>query len=164
MSYVTIVTGFNTSGEDAKLLFSTAWLFKIATHRLLNIVKQMPVPPASDIGWKSLFYRTVYDVIPNRRYSYGVITLVRSVYESRRQLGVDFKSVEFSSWLMFQQSEKEYPPRSIALKTPSEVEVTVFNYNKESRRIALGVNTSEAYKKLFEDILRENNHTCREYT
>jgi hypothetical protein len=76
---------------------------------------------------------------------------------------VDFKSVEFSNWLMFQQSEKEYPPRSIALKTPSGVDVTVFNYNKESRRIALGVDTSEAYKKLFEAIPRENNHTCREY-
>jgi hypothetical protein len=57
------VAGFNASGEDAKLLSSTAWLFKIATHRLLNVVKQMPVPPASDIGWKSLFYKTVYDVI-----------------------------------------------------------------------------------------------------
>jgi hypothetical protein len=149
------VAGFNTSGENAKLLFSTAWLFKIATHRLLNVVKQMPVLPASDIGWKSTFYKIVYDVIPNRRYSYGAITLVRSIYESCRQLGVDFKSVELSDWLMFQQSEKEYPPRSITLKTPSEVEVTVFNYNKESRRIALGVNTSEAYKKLLEAILRE---------
>jgi IS605 OrfB family transposase len=155
MSYVTIVAGFNTSGENAKLLLSTAWLFKIATHRLFNIVKQMPVLPASDIGWKSMFYKIVYGVIPNRRYSYGVITLVRSIYESCRQLGVDFKSVELSEWLMFQQSEKECPPRSITLKTPGEVEVTVFNYNKESRRIVLGVNTSEAYKKLLEAILRE---------
>jgi hypothetical protein len=155
VSYVTIVAGFNASGEDAKLLLSTAWLFKIATHRLLNIVKQMPILPALDIGWKSLFYKIVYDVIPNRRYSYGVITLIRSIYESCRQLGVDFRSVELSDWLMFQQSEKEYPPRSITLKTPSEVEVTVFNYNKESKRIALRVSTSRAYKKLLEAILEE---------
>jgi hypothetical protein len=71
VSYVTIVAGFNTSGEDARLLLSTAWLFKVAAHRLFNIVKQTPVLPASDIGWKSMFYKTVYDVIPNRRYSYG---------------------------------------------------------------------------------------------
>jgi hypothetical protein len=64
MSYVTIVAGFNTSGEDAKLLLSTVWLFKVATHRLFNIVKQIPVLPASDIGWRSMFYKTVYDVIP----------------------------------------------------------------------------------------------------
>jgi hypothetical protein len=155
MSYVTIVAGFNASGEHAKLLLSTAWLFKVATHRLFSIVKQMPVLPVSDIGWKSAFYKAVYDVIPNRRYSYGVITLVRSVYESCRQLGVDFKNSELSDWLMFQQSEKEYPPRSITLKSPSEVEVTVFSYSKESRRIALRASTSGAYRRLFEAILRE---------
>jgi hypothetical protein len=148
------VAGFNASGEDAKLLLSTAWLFKVATHRLFSIVKQMPILPASDIGWKSTFYKIVYDVIPNRRYSYGAITLVRSIYESCRQLGVDFKSVELSDWLMFQQSEKEYPPRSITLKSPSEVEVTVFSYSRESTRIALRVSTSGAYRRLFEAILR----------
>jgi IS605 OrfB family transposase len=155
VSYVTITAGFNTFGEDAKLLLSTAWLFKVATHRLFNIVNQMPVLPASDIGWKSAFYRAVYDVIPNRRYSYGVITLVRSVYESCRQLGIDFRSVKLSNWLMFQQSEKEYPPRSITLKSPSEVEVTVFSYSKESERIALRVSTSDAYRKLLNAIIRE---------
>jgi hypothetical protein len=155
VSYVTIVAGFNASNENAKLLLSTAWLFKVATHRLFNIVKQMPVLPASDIGWRSVFYKTVYDVIPNRRYSYGVIALVRSVYESCRQLGVDFKSAKLSHWLMFQQSEKEYPPRSIMLKSPSEVEVTVFSYSKESKRIALRISASGAYRKLLSAILRE---------
>jgi hypothetical protein len=155
MSYVTIVAGFNTSGEDAKLLLSTAWLFKLATHRLFNIVKQYPTLPVSDIGWKSTFYKAVYDVIPNRRYSYGVITLVRSIYESCRQLGIDFRNVELSDWLMFQQSEKEYPPRSITLKSPSEVEVTAFSYSKESKRITLRISTSGTYKKLLDAILRE---------
>jgi hypothetical protein len=82
VGYVTIVAGFNASGENAKLLLSTAWLFKIATHRLLSVVKQMPILPASDIGWKSLFYKIVYDVIPNRRYSYGVITCTYKVPDS----------------------------------------------------------------------------------
>jgi hypothetical protein len=155
VSYVTIIAGFNASDEKARLLLSTAWLFKVATHRLFNIVKQMPVLPVSDIGWKSAFYKFVYDVIPNRRYSYGVITLVRSVYESCRELGIDFRSVELSDWLMFQQSEKEYPPRSITLKSPSEVEVTVFSYSKESKRIALRISTSGAYRRLLDATLRE---------
>ncbi|MCC6053280.1 MAG: hypothetical protein LM569_03685 [Desulfurococcaceae archaeon] len=154
MSYITITAGFNASGETAKLLLSTARLFKIATHRLLGIVKQMPVLPASDIGWKSMFYKTVYDVIPNRRYSYGVITLVRSIYESCRQQGVDFKSVELSDWLMFQQSEKEYPPRSITLRSPSEAEVTLFNFDKESKRAVLRVSASGTQEKLLEAVLR----------
>jgi hypothetical protein len=93
VGYVIIVAGFNTSGENAKLLLSTAWLFKIATHRLLNVVKQMPVPPASDIGWKSLFYKTVYDVIPNRRYSYGAIMRSRKRF---RQLGYSRESTRIA--------------------------------------------------------------------
>jgi hypothetical protein len=56
---------------------------------------------------------------------------------------------------MFQQSEKEYPPRSITLKSPSEVEVTVFSYSKESKRIALRISTSGVYRKLLDTILRE---------
>jgi len=155
MSYVTIAVGFNTSGEVAKLLLSTAWLFKLATHRLFNIVKQYPALPVSDIGWKSTFYKAVYDVIPNRRYSYGVITLARSIYESCRQLGIDFRNVELSDWLMFQQSEKEYPPRSITLKNTNEVKVTVFSYSKESKKITLRVNTTGAYKRLLDAVLRE---------
>jgi hypothetical protein len=164
VSYVTIAAGFNASGENAKLLLSTAWLFKVATHRLFNIVKQSSALPASDISWKSTFYKTVYNVIPNRRYSYGAITLVRSVYESCRQLGIDLRSVELSGWLMFQQSEKEYPPRSITLKSPSEVEVTVFSFSKESERIALRVSTSGAYKKLSTLSSGRGNRICREYT
>jgi hypothetical protein len=155
MSYVTIMAGFNTSGGDAKLLLSTAWLFKLASHRLFNIVKQSPALPVSDIGWMHTFYKDVYNVIPNRRYSYGVITLVRSIYESCRQLGIDFRNVALSDWLMFQQSEKEYPPRSITLKNTSEVEVTVFSYSGESRRISLRVTTSGAYEKILDAILRE---------
>jgi hypothetical protein len=84
-----------------------------------------------------------------------VITLVRSVYESCRQVDIDFRGVKLFDWLMFQQSEKEYPPRSITLKSPSEVEVTVFSYSKKSKRIALRISTSGVYKKLLDAILRE---------
>ncbi len=155
LSYVTITAGFNASGDDAKFLLSTAWLFKVATHRVLSHVKSMHALPASKIGWKNMFRRVAYEVIPNRRYADSATVLVMSVYESCRQLGVDFHGVELDDWLIFQQSEKEYPPRNITLKSVDEVWVTVFGYNKESRRIKLRISASGSYKKLLEAILAE---------
>ncbi|MEM4004680.1 MAG: hypothetical protein QXM43_03485 [Desulfurococcaceae archaeon] len=48
-----------------------------------------------------------HSVIPNRRYADGVVALVRGIYESRRALGVSFRSAELGDWLMFQQSERD---------------------------------------------------------
>jgi hypothetical protein len=155
MSYITISAGFNASGKEAKLLLSTAWLYKLATHRVLNYAKSMPVLPASKIAWKNTFRRIAYNAIPNRRYADSVVVLVMGIYESCRQLGISFKEVELGDWLMFQQSEKEYPPRNITLKSIDEVWVTTFSYNKESKRIKLRISTSGAYKKLLEAILKE---------
>ena len=155
MSYITIIAGFNASGENAKLLLSTAWLFKIATHRVLGYAKSMPVLPASKIAWKNTFRRVAYDVIPNRRYADSAVVLVMAIYESCRRLGIDFKEVELGNWLMFQQSEKEYPPRNITVKSIDEAWITVLSYTGESKRIKLRVATSGTYKRLLEAILDE---------
>ena len=155
MSYITIVAGFNASGEDAKLLLSTAHLFKLATHRVLNYAKSMPILPASKIAWKNTFRNIAHEVIPNRRYADSAVILVMGIYESCRQLGVDFKSVELGDWLMFQQSEKEYPPRNITIKSVDEAWLTTFSYNGENKRIKLRITASGAYKKLLEAILKE---------
>ncbi|WP_228546733.1 hypothetical protein [Hyperthermus butylicus] len=93
MSYVTVTAGFNASGENTKLLLSTAWLFKLATHRVLSYAKSMPVLPASKIAWKNTFRRLAYEVIPNRRYADSVAVLVMGIYESCRRVGVDFREV-----------------------------------------------------------------------
>ena len=84
---------------------------------MLDLAKSSPVLPATDIDWKNTFCKVIYEVIPNRRYADGVITLVRGIYESCRQLGIDFKDVELNDWLMFQQTGKEYPARNITLKS-----------------------------------------------
>ena len=61
MSYITVTAGFNASGESAKFLLSTAWLFKLATHRVLSYAKSMPVLPASKVGWKNTFREVAYE-------------------------------------------------------------------------------------------------------
>lgn len=124
MSYITITLPFSVDGNEAKRLLSTAWLFKTASHRMLSLAKQFPILPATDIGWKNTFRKIIYEVIPNRRYTDGVIVLIRGIYESCRQLGINFKEVELGDWLMFQQVEKEYPVRNITLKQDYEFHIT----------------------------------------
>jgi len=155
MTYITLTFPFNACCDVAKRLLSTAWLFKVATHRLLSIAKQFPVLPGTDIGWKSTFRGIAYEVIPNRRYAYGVVVLVRSIYESCRQLKVDFKSVELSDWLMFQQSELEYPARNITLKPGYEFHVTTIDYHKNTYRDIVKPTVPKSYGLLLDKVLKE---------
>jgi len=155
MTHVTLTFPFNVCYDVAKRFLSTAWLFKIATHRLLSVAKQSPVLPGTDIGWKSTFREIVYEVIPNRRYADGAIVLVRSIYESCRQLKVDFRSVELSDWLMFQQSELEYPARNITLKTGYEFHITTVDYYKNTYRDVVKPIVPKSYRPLLEKILEE---------
>jgi hypothetical protein len=155
MTYITLTVPFNVCCDVAKRFLSTAWLFKIATHRLLNVVRHSPVLPATDIGWKNTFRGIAYDVIPNRRYADGVVALVRSIYESCRQLGVDFKSVELSDWLMFQQSELEYPARNITLKPGYEFHITTVDYSKNTYRDVVKPTIPKSCKPLLDKMLEE---------
>jgi hypothetical protein len=155
MTYITLVFPFNVCCDVAKRFLSTAWLFKIDTHRLLNVVRHFPVLPATDIGWKNTFRGIAYEIIPNRRYADGVIVLVRSVYESCRQLGVDFRSVELSDWLMFQQSELEYPARNITLKPGYEFHITTVDYSKNTYRDVIKPTIPKSYRLLLEKVLEE---------
>jgi hypothetical protein len=155
MTYITLTFPFNVCCDVAKRFLSTAWLFKIATHKLLSIAKQSPVLPGTDIGWKNTFRGVVYEFIPNRRYADGVVALVRSIYESCRQLGVDFRGVELSDWLMFQQSELEFPARSITLKPGYEFHITTVDYSKNTYRDVVKPIASKSYRLLLEKILEE---------
>jgi len=155
MTYITLMFPFNVCCDVAKRLLSTAWLFKIATHRLFSIAKHMSFLPGTDIGWKNTFRELVYEVIPNRRYADGVIVLVRSVYESCRQLNIDFKDVKLSNWLMFQQSELEYPARNITLKSGYEFHITTVDYNKNTYRDVMKPTIPKSYRLLLDKILEE---------
>lgn len=160
MSYVTSALPFNVNGVEARRLLSTAWLFKIASHKMLGLAKEPPVLPATDIGWKNTFRKAIYELIPNRRYTDGVIVLVRGIYESCRQLGIDFKEVELGDWLVFQQSEKEYPVRNITLKQSYEFHVTTIDYNGSSERIVIKPSIPKNYKLPVSKLLEEKQkHT-----
>ncbi len=153
VDYITIKLPFNVDGDVAGELLSTAWLFKITTYRVLAVVKQQQILPGTRVGWKGMFRSIAYGVVPNRRYADGAVTLVMGVYESCRALGVDFKSVELSDWLMFQQSELEYPAKSITLKPNYEFHVTTVRYDGSTGRVVLKPTIPKIYKALLDAII-----------
>jgi hypothetical protein len=153
VDYITIKLPFDVDGDVAGELLSTAWLFRIATHRVLAVVKQQQILPGTKVGWKGMFRGIAYGIVPNRRYADGVVTLVMGVYESCRALGVDFRDVELSDWLMFQQSELEYPSRNITLKPNHEFHVTTVRFDGSIGRVVLKPTIPRIYSELLDIIL-----------
>jgi len=156
VDYITIKLPFNVDGDVAKELLSTAWWFKIATHRVLGVARQQQILPATKIGWVNIFRGIAYEIIPNRRYADGAVTLVMGVYESCRTLGVDFRGVELGDWLMFQQSELEYPSRSITLKPNYEFHVTTVGFDGSIGRVVLKPTIPRNYKELLDTVITEH--------
>jgi hypothetical protein len=100
-----------------------------------------------------MFRKVAYGVIPNERYADGVITLVMSIYESCRALDVDFRGVELSDWLMFQQSSLEYPNRNITLKPGYEFHITTIRYDGPIGRVVVRPTIPRIYSELLDAIL-----------
>jgi hypothetical protein len=156
VDYLTIKLPFNANGDVAKGLLSTAWLFKIATHRVLSLVRQQQVLPGTRVGWKGMFRGIAYGVVPNERYADGAITLVMGIYESCRALGIDFRSVELSDWLMFQQSSLEYPSRNITLKPNYEFHITTIRFDGAVDRVVVKPTIPRSYRELLDAIITEH--------
>jgi len=119
------------------------------------LAKQQQVLPGDKIGWVSMFREVAYGIVPNRRYADGAVTLVMGVYESCRALGVDFRSVELTDWLMFQQSGLEYPAKSITLRRGYEFHITTIKYDGSIGRVVVKPTVSEGYRELIDAIYRE---------
>ena len=120
---------------------------------MLSITKQQQVLPGTKIGWIDTFRRFVYEIIPNRRYADSVVILVMSIYESCRALGIDFKMVELSDWLMFQQDVLEYPSRNITLKPGYKFHITTVRYDGTTSRVVIKPAIPRSYRQLLDAII-----------
>jgi len=89
----------------------------------------------------------------SERYADGAVTLVMSIYESCRELGVDFRSVELSDWLMFQQSSLEYPSRNITLKPNYEFHITTIRFDGAVDRVVVKPTIPRSYGELLDAVL-----------
>jgi hypothetical protein len=103
-----------------------------------------------------MFRGIAYGIVPNRRYADGAVILVMGVYESCRALGVDFRGVELSGWLMFQQSELEYPAKSITLRPGYEFHVTTVGFDGLIGRVVIKLTIPKIYKALLDATITEH--------
>jgi len=153
MNYITIQLPFNMNGKVAGELLSTAWLFRIAVHRVLTIAKQQEALPRSRIGWERAFHRIAYGATLQSDYADGAVVLVMGVYKSCRRLGIDFRRVELSDWLMFQPSKLSRKVGSIALKPNYEFHVTTVGYDGSYDRVVVRPGVSGAFRLVLDSVL-----------
>jgi hypothetical protein len=163
MDYVTLKIPFSTDGDTAKDLLTTAQLFRAATQDVLILAKHQRELPMGMIGWANTFRGAAYEVIPNRRYADGAVTLVMSIYVACKALGIDFRSVELSNWLMFQQGVAEKPLTNfnITLKHDYTFHITTVSNEggrKHTRRyiITPTPDTVTKHKDLLKAVLDKN--------
>jgi len=158
MDYVTLKIPFSADGDTAKDLLTTAQLFRAATQDVLVLAKHQRELPMGMVGWSNTFRGAAYEVIPNRRYADGAVALVMGIYTACKTLGIDFRSVELSDWLMFQQGVSEKPlTNNIALKHDYTFHITTVSNEGGKRYIITPTpDTVSKYKDLLEAVLDEN--------
>jgi len=141
---------FNASGDRAKKILSTAWLFKLACHRVLSRSKELLnalIP--SKIAWVKMFYSNARDLIPNKRYAYGAVYLVYGIWESSRSLRIDYRNVELSDWLMFQHYDREVDGNVIRVLGDGTILVTTYSYDGSKDRVLIKVKPNRGYEELL---------------
>jgi hypothetical protein len=146
----TVKLSFNASGDSAKKMLSTAWLFKLACHGVLSRSKELLnalVP--SKIAWVKTFYSCARDLIPNKRYAYGAIYLVYGIWESSRRLKVDYRCVELSDWLMFQHYDREVDGNVIKVLEDGSALVTTYSYDGSKDRVLIKSKPNKGHGELL---------------
>ncbi len=160
-NYITVSLPFHCDGDVAKLILSTAWLSKICAHRIIKLVKEnLALIDLSEYSFLKKFRQYCYDILPNRRYVDGILKLIWSTLQSAKQLGVNIRDLELSSWLLFQSDgEKGYAKGNINIRltTLNKVRILTFNYNHEKQYIELNVTTPKGYRRLLEKLIHEAN-------
>jgi len=150
----TVKLPFNVSGDTAKGILSTAWLFKIACYRVLSVSKSVGstlIP--SKIAWIKMFKDYAYSVIPNKRYSRGAVYLVYGIWESARKLGINYGDVELSDWLMFQHYEREVNGNVVRIFEDGSALITVYGYEGSKDRVLIRAKPGKGQYGLLKKIV-----------
>lgn len=155
MNYITVTLPFNACSVSARLLLSTAGLFRIAVLKVYKKLLEDNVKYISPIMLKKYYRSLAYGIIPNRRYADGALALIWSVYESCEALGIPFNQIEWKNWLMFQQTEKEFPCRNITLRKNYDVGVSTISFNGGKEKVELKPIIPTNYMRLINYIIEK---------
>ena len=146
----TLKLSFNVSGDVARKILSTAWLFKLACHRVLSRSKELEgylVP--SKVAWIKMFYGDARSYIPNKRYAYGAIYLVYGIWESIRKLKLNYTDVELTDWLLFQHYEREVDGNVIRVSEDGSALITTYSYDGSKDRVFINARPNKGHAKLL---------------
>lgn len=84
-----------------------------------------------------MFKDYAYSIIPNKRYSYGVVYLVYGIWDSARTLKIDYSKVELNDWLLFQHYDREVNGNTIRVHEDYSALVTIYGYDDSKDRILI---------------------------
>jgi len=156
--YLTVSIPFTVNGEDAELIWWTAWLSKLCAHRLLDDVKHNNLlVDLSQASFLKYARKRCYDILPNRRYIDGIAVLIHSTLRSARKLRVNLKDVELKHWLLFQsEAEKEKKGNlNIRLLSLDKAEILALNYENTPKRTTIELRTPKGYLKLLKILVEK---------
>jgi len=81
-AYLSMRLPFNACHDGARLLLSTARLFRHCVLYLHQLILSERPHVVSSIALKRMYRHRLQRILPNRRYVDGAITLMYSIYES----------------------------------------------------------------------------------
>ncbi len=151
VEYVTLRLPFHATGEDARLIYWTAWVCKLCAHRLLETVKHnLLLADLSQYDFIKLGRKLCYDILPNRRYVDGISTLIHASLQSAKALKVDISKLELRPWLLFQSEAEPWAKGNLNIQFTSydTVKVLVFDKDKSSTKITLEPVIPKGYSRL----------------
>jgi len=82
-AHITMKLPFNACDNEARLLLSTAYLFRISVLHLHKLVMEEKPDIASHIALKKRYRKKLKEILPNRRDIDGAIALMYSNYEQK---------------------------------------------------------------------------------
>jgi len=156
VEYVTLRLPFHVTGENARLIYWTAWLCKICAHRLLELIKQNPILAGlSQYDFIKIGRKMCYDIAPNRRYIDGVSTLIHASLQSAKALKVDVSKLELKSWLLFQSEAEPWAKGNLNIQFTDydTVRVLVFDKDKSTRKITIKPIIPKGYAGLIKTLV-----------
>jgi len=156
VEYVTLRLPFHVTGENARLIYWTAWLCKICAHRLLELIKQNPILAGlSQYDFIKIGRKMCYDIAPNRRYIDGVSTLIHASLQSAKALKVDISKIELKPWLLFQSEAEPWAKGNLNIQFTDydTMKVLVFEKDKSTRKITIKPLIPKGYTRLVQTLV-----------
>ncbi len=156
VEYITLRLPFHAIGEDARLVYWTAWLCRLCAHRVLGMVKQNPLlANLSQYNFIKIGRKLCYDIIPNRRYIDGISTLIHASLQSAKALKVDIAKLELKPWLLFQSEAEPWAKGNLNIQFTSynTVRVLVFEKDKSTRKITIKPVIPKGYTRLVQTLV-----------